>query len=141
MISDVRSYIKSQVLAVDSDLVENTSAFYLDDIGENLIDRSFQIEINNITNEVRDSHREYTMDILVSIFGFGYQDELVHYDLLLDKAVCIMDNVIELKNFSQQFNIVNVVGNDIASSQIGNDDNGFKIDINLQLTIAYMKEY
>ena len=137
MIADLRSYIRSQVIAVDSDLIENTSAFYLDDIGENLIDRSYQIEINNILNEVRNSHREYNVDCIVSIFGYGYKNEIERYDELLDKALCIMDNIIELKNFSQQFTIVDVTANTITSQQLSGDDNGFKIDINLQITIAY----
>lgn len=140
MISDLRSYIKSQVKAVDPDLIENNSAFYLSDIGETLIDRSYQIEINNVVNELRDSHREYVADIVISIFGYGYQDEIARYDDLLDKAICIMDNVIELQNFSKQFNIIDIQANNISSEQLSGDDNGFKIDINLQLRIAYIRE-
>lgn len=140
MIRDLRSYIKSQVLAVDSDLIENNSAFYEGDIGEPLIDRSYQIEINNIVNDIRNSHREDQVDVIVSIFGYGYQDEINRYDDLLDKALCIRDNIIELKNFSGKFTIVDAQANNISSSQIEGDNNGFKIDINLQLRIAYIRE-
>lgn len=140
MIRDLRSYIKSQVLSVDSDLIENNSAFYDGDIGENLIDRSYQIEINNITNELRDSHREDSVDVVISIFGYGYQDEINKYDDLLDKALCIRDNIIELGNFFKKFTIVNIQANNISSEQLEGDNNGFKIDINLQLTIAYIRE-
>jgi hypothetical protein len=140
MIGDLRDYLRSQIKSVDSDLVENDSAFYLGDIGETLIDRSYQIEINNIANEIRDSHREYTADVIISIFGYGYQDEVSRYDDLLDKAICIMDNVIELRNFSKQFTIVDIQANSINSDQLEGDDNGFKIDINLQLRIAYIRE-
>lgn len=137
MISEIRSYIKSQILGVDNKLIENKSAFYDGDIGESLIDRSYQIEINNIVNTLRDSHREYSIDVQVSIFGFGYNNQIVNYDNLLDKALCINDNIIEIGNFSFVNNIVDIQSNGISSENLAGNDNGFKIDINLQVNIAY----
>lgn len=140
MISEIRSYLKSQVVSVDSNLKENKSAFYDDDLGENLIDRSYQIEINNIVNNLRTDYREDSIDIVINIFGFGYRDEITNYDELLDKAICIRDNIINLKNFTGQSNIVNVIANDINSEKLPGDDNGFKININFTLDVAYSRE-
>lgn len=137
IISAIRSYIKSQVQSVDSNLKENKSAFYDGDIGENLIDRSYQIEINNIVNNTRTDFREDSIDIVLNIFGFGYRDEIANYDELLDKAICIRNNIINLKNFTGEATIVNAIANQVVSEKLIGDDNGFKINITFTFDIAY----
>lgn len=140
MIGDLRSYIKSQIKLVDSDLKENPKAFYNNGIGDTILDKSYQIEINDITNILRTDYREDSVGILVSIFGRGYRDEVAEYDELLDKSLCIRDNIIKLGNFTGQFNIVNAEAGSIVASQLDGNDNAFKIDISLTLTIAYIRE-
>jgi len=135
MISAIRSYLKAQILKVDSKLVQNNSAFYDNDIGETRIEKSYQIEINNIVNQTRNNVIENTMDIVISIFGYGYRNEVDNYDELLSKAICIRD----LQNFSQVETITNIIANDVAAVTLPSDDNGFKIDINLTLTQAYLR--
>jgi hypothetical protein len=137
MIAEIRSYIKGQVQGVDSDLKENQSAFYDGDIGEGLIDRSYQITINNIVTNERTEFREESIDVIISIFGFGYTDEIANYDTLLDKALCISNNIIDIANFSGVEQIVNIISNGISAEQLPGDNNGFKIDINLTLFTAY----
>lgn len=140
MISELRSYIKSHIKAVDADLKENKSAFYDSDIGETIIDRSYQININNITNALRTDFREDQVEVLVSIFGHGYRDEIANYDDLVDKALCIRDNIIKLQNFSGQYNIVNATAGTVTASQLDGNENTFKIDIDLVVTLAYTRE-
>lgn len=139
MIPQIRSYLKAQILSVDSKLVQNNSAFYDNDIGETRIEKTYQIEINNIVNSIRNNVIENTMDIIISIFGYGYRNEVDNYDELLSKAICIRDNIIDLQNFSQVETITNIVANDVAAVTLPSDDNGFKIDINLTLTQAYSR--
>jgi len=139
MIAEIRSYIRSGVKSIDSDLIENTSAFYDQDIGETLIGRSFQIEINNINNTSRTEFTEDNLSVVVSIFGFGYVNELAEYDELLDKAICIRDYITNIKNFSGVETIVNVISDSINVEQLPTDNNGFKININLTLSQAYSR--
>ncbi len=140
MIKEIRSYIKEQILAVDSKLIENPSAFYDDDIGESLLDRSYQITINNLTVLSRDSHNEREMDVIVSIFGFGYRKQIENYDYLLEKAVCIEDGIINLQNFSGVETITNIESNGISASKLPSNDDCFQININLRLRQAYTRE-
>lgn len=140
MIKEIRDYIKVRIYEVDTNLVQNDSAFYDGDIGENLIDRSYQIVINNIVNQTRNSHRENIIDIVISIFGYGYRDEVAHYDELLDKALMIQDNILCIRNFSGIETITNIESNGINATQLPDDNNGFKIDINFTLTNAYIME-
>jgi hypothetical protein len=138
MIQELRSYIKSQIAVVDPDMVQNDSAFYDDDIGETQIENTYQIVMNTITNQIRTNYREDQIECVVSIFGYGYQNEVDNYDLLLDKAICIRDNIIDLGNFSGFETIVNIVAQDITAQQLSGDNNGFKIDINLTIRTAYL---
>jgi hypothetical protein len=138
MIQELRSYIKSQIAVVDPDMVQNDSAFYDDDIGETQIENTYQIVMNTITNQIRTNYREDQIECVVSIFGYGYQNEVDNYDLLLDKAICIRDNIYDLGNFSGFETIVNIVAQDITAQQLSGDNNGFKIDINLTIRTAYL---
>tara|TARA_R110000868_G_C10972548_1_gene770419 strand:- start:14483 stop:14899 length:417 start_codon:yes stop_codon:yes gene_type:complete len=138
MIKEIRAYIRTQIANVDSDLKENNSAFYDGDIGETIISDSYQIVLNNISNELRTEYREDDIDCIVSIFGFGYRDEITHYDELLDKAICIRDNIININNFSGNGMITNIESNGITATQLSGDDNGFKIDINLTIRQTYL---
>ena len=140
MISEIRDYLRSGVQFVDSDLTENDSAFYDLDIGENLIDCSYQIEIQNILLQDRTEFRQQDITAQISIFGIGGIDEIEKYDSLLCKAICIRDYLISIKNFSNVGSIVNVISDGINGEQLPSDDNGFKIDINLTLSQAYSLE-
>jgi hypothetical protein len=140
MIGEIRNYIKEQILAVDPDFKENPSAFYDGDIGEPILDSSYQISINSLTKDFRTDYTERTMAVVVSIFGLGYRSEIENYDLLLDKAICIEDKILDLQNFHNIETISNITSNGIEASKLPSNDDGFKIDINLTLTQAYTRE-
>jgi hypothetical protein len=140
MIKEIRAYIKEKILEVDSKLKENPSAFYDDDIGESLLDKSYQITINNLTVIARDSHNEREMDVLVSIFGFGYRSQVENFDALLEKSICIEDKIINLQNFSMVETITNIESNGIEALKVPSNDDCFQININLKLRQAYTRE-
>lgn len=137
MIAEIRSYIKSQIACVDSDMKMNDSAFYDADIGESHLPITYQIVMNNITNVIRTNYKEDSTDCVVSIFGYGYTDEVANYDVLLDKSICIRDNIISLNNFSGVSKITNIESPGIVATQLDGDNNAFKIDINLTIRTAY----
>ncbi len=137
MIAETRAYIKSQILNIDSDLLENDSAFYDGDIGETIIENTYQIVMNNISSDLRTDFREDSVECVVSIFGYGFQNEVESYDILLDKALFIRNNIIELKNFSMVEKIIDIEALGINATQLSGDNNGFKIDINLTIRLAY----
>lgn len=140
MIKEIRSYLKLAVKSIDPNLIQNTSAFYDDDIGEKIVDKSYQIELNNIVLTQRADFIMDEMDAVVSIFGHGYRTEIENYDDLLDKAVCIRDYIIQIKNFTGIANITDITANGISAAQLPDDDNAFKIDINLTITQGYERE-
>lgn len=140
MIPEIRDYIRSQIALVDSDLNENPSAFYDSDIGETILDRTYQITINSFNKVVRNDYTERTMSILVSIFGFGFRSQLDNYDSLIDKAICIEDRILDIQNFNNIATITNIESAGIEASKLPDNDDAFKIDINLTLTQAYSRE-
>ena len=141
MIKEIRSYLKAQIRGVDSGLKENKSVFYDSDIGETLLDRSFQIELNNISNISRDSHFSDTIETTIIICGIGKNrdKQLDNYDNLLCKAQYIRDSIIDIKNFTGSGNIVNINAGTIVSEQLPDNDNSFRININLTLSLAYSR--
>jgi hypothetical protein len=140
MIGEIRNYIRGIILNADPDLKENPSAFYDGDIGEPILDSSYQISINTLNKIFRTDYTERTMSVVVSIFGLGYRSEIENYDLLLDKAICIEDKILDLQNFHNIETISNIISNGIEASKLPSNDDGFKIDINLTLTQAYTRE-
>lgn len=140
IVSDIRTFLKNQVAFVDPSLKVNDSAFYDGDIGEGLIDRSYQVEINNITLTERTEVYQSDVDSVISIFGYGYRDEVDNYDNLLETALCIRDNCISLRKVFGSFTIIDSNSGGINAQNLPSDDNGFKIDINITLTIAYSRE-
>jgi hypothetical protein len=140
MIGEIRNYIRGIILSADPDLKENPSAFYDGDIGEPILDSSYQISINTLNKIFRTDYTERTMSVVVSIFGLGYRSEIENYDLLLDKAICIEDKILDLQNFHNIETISNIISNGIEASKLPSNDDGFKIDINLTLTQAYTRE-
>jgi hypothetical protein len=140
MIKNIRSYFRDQILLVDSELQENPSAFYDADIGESLLDRSYQITIDGMTVVVRDSHFERQITVGLTIFGFGYRDQVANYDDLLEKAICIEDNILNLQNFVMVETITNIVSSGIEASKLPSNDDAFQININFTLTQAYFRE-
>lgn len=139
MIKEIRDYFRLQISNIDADLIENPSAFYDGDIGESIIDRSYQIEINNISNTNRNSQFSDTMEVTINIFGFGNREEIENYDELLEKAICIRDQATSIKNFSSYGYITNIIGNSLNAEQLPSDENGFKININFTLSYAYSR--
>lgn len=139
MIAEIRDYFRSIIRNIDTDLIENPSAFYDADIGETIIDRSYQIEINDIASDYKAEYRMDSMGITVIIFGFGNRDEVANYDNLLDKALCIRDSIIDLSNIGNADFITNITANSISSEKLPTDDSGFRININFTLEIAYSR--
>ena len=142
MIKEVRAFLKSVIRSVDSDLKENKSVFYDGDIGESILDRSFQIELNTLNNIERNSHFTDTLEAQIIIFGLGRrkEEQLESYDELLEKAQCIRDSIFRLDSFSNRGNIIDIVAGSIVSEQLPDNDNGFRININLTLSLAYSRE-
>jgi hypothetical protein len=139
MIKEIRDYFRLIIKQIDSELIENPSAFYDGDIGETIIDRSYQIELNNISSDYKAEYRMDSMNATVIIFGFGNRDEIANYDDLLDKALCIRDSIIELKNIGNADYITNITANTITSEKLPSDDSAFRININFTLETAYSR--
>jgi len=140
MIGKIRSFINSKIAEVDPDLKENPSAFFDNDIGESIIDRSYQVTIVPLPAVVRDLAFERTLTVSISIFGYGGREQIRNYDALIDKAICIEDCLISLKNFYQVETITDIVSEGIQASKYTDTDDCYKVDINLTIRQNYTRE-
>lgn len=140
MIVELREYLRSMILGVDSDLIENPSAFLDSDIGETLLDRSYQITLTPGAVTVRNSHIERITTAQISLFAIGGRDQIKNYDELLDKAICIEDSCLALKNFNAVAMITNIISDGLNTEKYPSADDTYKVDINLSITQAYSRE-
>ncbi len=141
MIQEIRQYIKSVIKERDKDLRENISVFYDEDIPEDVLDRTYQIELIQIDSIIREGRFfENNMPVTVSLFGLVPRSDLEQYDCLLDKARCIRDHILKISNFSTVGFITNITSDGIVTRKLSGNDNAFKIDILLNFVQAYSTE-
>lgn len=138
MIATIRQYIKEQILAVDSDMVEHKEPLLSDNIPQVNLQRSYQIIIGSSSNANRDNARQDNFDVLVKIFGSGYLDQLTNYDELYCKALYIRDNVVNLQNLDQS-DLQDAIGVSITPSAIDTDDNTYVMDIQFTIVTEYIR--
>lgn len=141
MIDKVREYLVARVAQEYASMKQNDSAFYDGDIPETSIEETYQVQINDFVSSTRNSFNEDTVECVVSIFGYGYREQTSNYDRLFDKAICIRNHCIDLKNVQAAANeIVNVTSAGINVVPFDNDETGYRFDINLTVTLSYEVE-
>lgn len=141
MIDKVREYLVARVAQEDSSLKQNDSAFYDDDIPETTIEETYQVQINDFVSQERNAFQEDVVECVLSIFGYGYRAQTENYDCLFDKAICIRNHCIDLKNVQAAANeIVNVTSAGINAVAFDTDETGYRFDINLTVTLGYEVE-
>lgn len=140
MIDKVREYLVARVAQEDSDLKQNDSAFYDEDVPETQIEQTYQVQINDLVNTERNTQFVDTVECVVSIFGYGYRAQTENYDCLFDKAICIRNHCTDLENFNAADYIINVTSSSINAVPFDTNETGYRFDINLTVTLGYEVE-
>lgn len=138
MIAKIRQYFKTQVLSVDSEMIEHNEPLLSDNIPQVNLQQSYQIIIGNLTSSQRDQARQDNFDVTVKIFGSGYRDQLNNYDELYCKALFIRDNIISLQNIDQS-DLLDVSNTGIVVGSIDTDDNTYVFDLTFNVVTEYLR--
>lgn len=97
--SDVRDYLIARIQAVDPDLREWRESFNIENVPSTLLDTHFQITFNNIAQEPNTgSYVVDNINVTVNIWKNGCNEPVIALDELLDKALCIRQEVINPDN-------------------------------------------
>ena len=100
--SDVRNYIISRINVVDPDLREWRESFNIDNVPSTLLDTHFQITFNNIAQDANQGNYVVdTINVTLNIWKNGCNEPVDALDCLLDKALCIRQDVVNPLNVEE----------------------------------------
>jgi len=144
ILSKVRDYVKTQISAIDSNLVEWGSPFDSSNIPETLADRAYFIKYDVASTSESQTTISDRIDVEVQFFFKGFRDELNEYDDAMDKVntiriKCISISSIEAFKSTDENPIYEV----ISTSQLGEmlSSNERQIIITLNLVIGLNQVY
>lgn len=118
---------------------EAKGAFYNDDIPETVIAKSYVIQFGNMTDFLRTEYTEFNLACVVSLFAFGNRKEKINFDEGYSRALCFLEQATDLQNIGLIDVVINVTSDSIEVSQVVENENLFRYDINLTIRTAYLK--
>lgn len=141
IISKVRTYLKNQVIAVDSDFKEHEDAFNVDNIPGTLKNKSFHIDYSIDNSQEFDTHLEDDVSATLTLFFKGYRTPAKALDVAMDlandiriKAVSIA--TVESFKITDDNPIFGVSCLSIKPSPVPTNDNQIIIELEFNLRIA-----
>jgi hypothetical protein len=137
MINEVRSYLKSVIYEVDSDLKEHDEYFVSDNIADTNKEDTYFIKMGELLTERQDSDMVGELTVDVQIWKNGYTNIRSNLDAAYCKAIDIQAKCMDQSRFEQNDFIKGVVGLTILPSPV--EDNGNLASFNLQfiITVGY----
>jgi hypothetical protein len=144
-LTQVRDYIKSRVLAVDSNYQEWTDS--LEDIGnipQNLLDRTFHITLEPLSTSFSgDLVIDDSFPVKITIFQRAYNSPVSARDELIQKGNCIrLDSInplnVEAYKSLNDGNIESVESVGITPTEINStNDNTIKVEVELNVRLFF----
>lgn len=142
-LTQVRDYIKTRILAVDSNYKEWTDS--LEDIGnipQTLLDRSFHISLGGFSSSANiDLHIIESSEVIVTIFKRAYNSPVDTRDEIVQTANCLRLDIInplnvEVYKSTNDGNIEDVQSVGITPTDLNlTNDNIIKVEIGLNVRL------
>ena len=137
MIDEIRSYFKSVITEVDSDLKQHNQYFTSENVGDNKLEDKFYIEFGAITTERQDSDMVGEVAVIVRIWKNGYTDIINNLDTAYCNAIEIQAKLMDQTRVDQLDFIKSVVGNNITPSAVADNDNLAQFELQFTVTTGY----
>lgn len=138
MIDEIRSYFKTRIQEIDSDLKEHDQPFINDDIPTTNLDSSYAIQLGVITSTQQDQSALDIMKVNVQIKEHGYNCTTEKYDELYCKAqeirlnICNKENVLRGNDYIENIELLS-----LTPSPIPDNNNGFIFDLEFDVTLSF----
>lgn len=137
MISEIRSYFKSIIKQVDSDLKEYKVPTPVD-LPSNPSDCLYQIVIGNSTNTVIDNSYQSTFSVDVLLYEKAKRDDLIAvYDKFYCKGIDIQAMAMAKNLIAQNATIKALTSNSININALATNESVYAITINFEVTTFY----
>jgi hypothetical protein len=129
MISDIRSYFRSIIQTVDSDMKEHKSPVISTNIPDNSLENTYFLSIGTTTISRLDTINENETECMLELYKNGYSSELENYDTAYCKAIEILREATDKTNIAQNNQIKGVDASSISVEVLQNNDNAYKFSI------------
>jgi hypothetical protein len=131
-ISDVRQYLREQILTVISDAVEIDDPFGTKDVAISEIKKGFKIYFGETTIDSRDGG--YYIDTIPTFIQIFFQESgrsIDQFDMIYNKAHEIKDAVMCPINANNNIAFNGILGNSISVLAMSTNDRGYEATISL----------
>ncbi len=136
MISDVRTYLKAQLIATNSDFREWRDGFNRDNIPKSVFNKSFFISYSNSSNNLTSGQMvDDNISATVELFFKGFRDPQEAIDVAMDLAHLFKLRASDPCNFTS--GIKHVVGNSITPEPVVSNDNSIIITLDFSLRMIF----
>lgn len=137
MIQEIRSYFKSVINEVDSELREHKQYFTSENIADTILEDSYYIQIGAMITERQDSSMAGSFDVLVRLWKNGGREIIDNLDNAYCKAIEIQAKLMDQTRISQNEFIKSVVGTSITPLAGASNDNLAQFDLQFTVTTGY----
>ena len=136
--SDIKDYIRTIIATVDSDLVEWTGRFDLDNIPRNVRNKSYHINVDTINSEaLNDLNIFDRVDITLTLFIRAARNEMLSRDNAIDLAHNIRLELVKPANAMVGSHIKNVILDKIEIEENSGDDNSIILPMDITMELIF----
>lgn len=137
MIDEIRSYFKTVIAEVDSDLKQHDRYFISDDISASNIEDKYHLFIGNMTTNRQDTDMNGTVNVTLKFWKNGNNDEINRIDSAYCNAIEMQLKLMDQSRLSQDDFMKTVVGTNIEVRPDETNDNLAEFELQFIITVGY----
>lgn len=137
MISEIRTFFKSVINEVDSDLKHHNRYFISDDIADTRLEDTYHLFIGNMTTNRQDTDMNGTLNVSLKFWKNGNKDEIDRIDTAYCNAIEMQLKLMDQSRVSQDDFIKAVVGTNIEVRPDESNDNLAGFELQFTVTVGY----
>lgn len=137
MISEIRTYCKSVVSEVDSDLKQHDEYFDVGNIPDNKLEERYTLLFGAFTNSPQDSSYSGDLAVTLELWKNGTTDTIEKLDTAYDFAIELMSELQCQKRIVNDVFIDRVIGNSVTPNRGESNDNLCKFTLELTVRVSF----
>lgn len=137
MIDEIRTYFKSVISEVDSDLKQHNQYFTSENIADSNLEDRYFIQFGALSTERQDTDMVGSVAVSLFIWKNGYNDIIENLDTAYCNAIEIQAKLMNQANVDQTEFIKSVVGNSITPEAVTDNDNLARFSLEFTVTTGY----
>jgi hypothetical protein len=137
MIDEIRSYFKSVISEVDSDLKQHNRYFVSDDIADTRLEDTYHLMIGNMVTNRQDTDMNGTVNVSLKFWKNGNNDEIARIDAAYCNAIEMQLKLMDQSRLSQDDFMKSVVGTNIEVTPDESNDNLAQFELQFIITVGY----